>query len=235
MKITERDQLKYYSQSRQDEILDTEIFLGKEGGFFVDIGAYDGVTFSNSYFFEKHRHWQGICVEPIPDMYAKLAQNRSCICVHGCISDTENEASFTEVRGLPQMLSGLTHFFDQKHKDRIAREIRERGGEVQTIHVPCYTLQNLLERHAVTKIDYLSLDTEGSEYAIVQTIDFSKVEIDYLTIENNNQDRRIRTYLKAHGYQLVRKDCDDLFVRADLCKSRFSYPGLSGWLKKVSK
>lgn len=55
--------MEYYSQFGQDKFLDQKIFKGKNSGFFLEIGADDGVRYSNTYFFEKFRGWQGICIE----------------------------------------------------------------------------------------------------------------------------------------------------------------------------
>ena len=82
--------MKYYSQLQQDRIVD-EYFKGKNNGFFVDIGAHDGIECSNSAFFEYHRDWTGICVEPGPIEYEKLTKNRRCTCINGCVSNYNGE------------------------------------------------------------------------------------------------------------------------------------------------
>ena len=74
------------SQLGQDILVD-EYFGGKRGGVFVDIGAYDGVTFSNTLMLERERGWTGVCIEPLPDVFAELRQNRGCVCVQACIGD----------------------------------------------------------------------------------------------------------------------------------------------------
>ena len=78
--------MKYYGQYQQDKYLD-KLFKGKSNGTFVDIGAHDGLTFSNSYFFEKERNWKGVCLEPIPEIFAKLNETRNCIKINGCVSN----------------------------------------------------------------------------------------------------------------------------------------------------
>ena len=76
------------SQLGQDKIVD-EYFRGKRHGVFVDIGAYDGLTFSNTLMLERERDWTGICIEPLPDIFAELRKNRRCICVQACIGNRE--------------------------------------------------------------------------------------------------------------------------------------------------
>ncbi len=63
---------QYYSQDGQDEFLDRSVFKGRKSGFFVEIGAHDGVRFSNSAFLERERGWRGICVEPHPKIFPEL-------------------------------------------------------------------------------------------------------------------------------------------------------------------
>jgi hypothetical protein len=72
----------YESQYRQDRYIDY-LLKRSSGGIFLDIGAYDGITISNSYFFEKKRNWTGICIEPVPHLAEKLKLNRKCV-VENC-------------------------------------------------------------------------------------------------------------------------------------------------------
>jgi hypothetical protein len=74
--------MKYMSQKGQDKWIIESIFGGKRNGFFVDLAATDGVALSNTYILEKHFGWTGICIEPNPEFYTKLQNNRNCICVN---------------------------------------------------------------------------------------------------------------------------------------------------------
>lgn len=102
-------QAEYYGQCAQDKLLFEHYFWGKKEGVFVDIGAHNGVTYSNSYFFEK-LGWKGLCVEPIPECYQQLVKNRKCVTVQGCVTDFTGKGEFVRIKspvvGL-EMLSGL--------------------------------------------------------------------------------------------------------------------------------
>jgi len=74
--------MHYVSQSKQDLFIDKYIFNHKRNGTFLDIGAYDGLEFSKTYYFEKELDWNGICVKPLPHIYNKLIKNRNCVCVN---------------------------------------------------------------------------------------------------------------------------------------------------------
>src|SRR5262249_14412066 len=122
------DPAPYQSQCAQDIFLDRWLFGGISGGIFVDIGAHDGGTGSNSYFFEKTRHWRGICIEPNPTVYAKLVENRSCILRNCCISDRSGIVPFLKVSGYAEMLSGIVDKYDPQHRMRVQHELQEFGG-----------------------------------------------------------------------------------------------------------
>ncbi|WP_366915497.1 FkbM family methyltransferase [uncultured Gelidibacter sp.] len=79
--------VKYNSQYKQDRFLDTTVFNAKRNGFFIDIGAHDGISLSNSFLFEKHRAWKGICIERNPKVFSKLEKNRSSTSLNICVGE----------------------------------------------------------------------------------------------------------------------------------------------------
>lgn len=204
----------YYSQTKQDEFLDNEVFNRKVNGFFLDIGAHDGITLSNTCFFEKNRKWNGICVEPLPVIFSKLLKNRSCHLVNGCIGPENGEEKFIKIEGYSEMLSGLARNYNNEHLDRIDKEISTYGGSKEVINVKSYNINSLLEELNVNHIDYCSIDVEGSEFEIIQTFDLIKFNISVFSIENNYNDKKLRNYLKEYGYILyTRLGDDDIFIK----------------------
>ncbi|MFI8705836.1 FkbM family methyltransferase [Bacillus sp. NPDC077411] len=212
--------MQYYSQIGQDKFVNEKIFQEMENGFFVDIGAHNGIHLSNSYFFEQHKNWNGICVEPIPEVFELLSKNRKCICIEGAISNENGYQDFLQIQGPVEMLSGLVDKFDFRDKKRIDMDLQERGGSCKVIKVKTYTLQSILDDHNVTHIDLLSVDSEGAELAILQSIDFKKVKIECIVAENNYQEKSVQEFLAMQGYRLVEKlPFDDIFLYN---KSKFS-------------
>jgi len=137
--------MRYFSQYNQDMFIDF-FFNKKENGVFLDIGAHDGISFSNTFFFEKERNWDGICIEPIPSVFDKLRNNRNCIVENCCILDKEGSITFREVVG-PDMLSGIIDFFDNAHLQRIEREIKEYpNGGYRDISISAVNINNLLAK-----------------------------------------------------------------------------------------
>jgi FkbM family methyltransferase len=203
---------KYYSQYQQDRYIDF-FFSKKSKGIFLDIGANDGISLSNTYFFEKERSWSGICIEPIPSSFEKLKANRNCILENCCVLDKENVVTFREVTGPSEMLSGILNFFDDTHINRINNEIELYGGTYRDIQIQAKNLNNILKQNNLCCIDYCSIDTEGAEEFIVKSIDFDKYKINAFTIENNNKDNAVRVFLKQKGYKCVSSLCDDFFFK----------------------
>ena len=122
--------MKYFSQYYQDRFFDKIVFNKKSNGFFFDIGAYDGITFSNSYFFEKNRSWNGICVEPLPSAFKELSKIRRCNLINGAINSESGKSKFVWVNNVSEMLSGLKNEYCPEHIKRIDKELTEYGGNI---------------------------------------------------------------------------------------------------------
>lgn len=202
---------KFYSQSGQDKYLYERFFKNKRNGIFVEIGAHDGITKSNSYFFEKYLGWSGICIEPISELFELLEKNRSCTCIKGCIANFTGTAEFLKISGYSEMLSGLSSHYDERHLERIEKELQLYGGSKATIQVPCYKLVDIFKTHGISHVDYLSVDTEGSELAVLQSIDFEVIDISIIGVENNYNTQEARKFLTKKGYAYLTKLGGDEF------------------------
>lgn len=170
---------------------------------FVEIGANDGVTISNTYHLETEHGWEGIAVEPLPEAYRKLARHRQCITVNACIADHDGSTSFHAISGTPEMLSGIFHKYDDRHKRRVRRNLKRHNATAQEITVPCHRLDTVLELYGISHIDYLSIDTEGGELDILKSIDFDAIRIELISVGNNYLTREIQDYMNSRTYCLV--------------------------------
>lgn len=201
---------QYYSQAGQDRIIDA--MLGrKTGGIFVDVGGYDGVTGSNSLFFEIFRGWTGVLIEPAPTQLRKAEAVRSCPCLGYAVSGTAGTLEFMEVtKGFTQM-SG---FLDSYDLELLAR-IRGDNRHAEVVHtLQAKTLNEILAEQNLTQVDVLSLDVEGGEMGILESFDFKAADVSIWTIENNSQDTDIPAIMQANGYDLVEfAGVDDIFRR----------------------
>jgi FkbM family methyltransferase len=196
---------KYFSQpcTQQDKYLNERYFKDKRKGVFVDIGAHDGISYSNTYFFEKELGWSGICIEPLPSVFELLKKNRNCVCINACISQSKGIVDFIEVKGSAEMLSGMVSTYHPKHLERLKEEIQRDGGSYSVIRVQSDPLGDILDKYHIENIDYLSLDTEGGEFDILNSIDFTKCMIQAISVENNYGDVRIKALLGSKGFYLV--------------------------------
>jgi FkbM family methyltransferase len=202
--------MKFYSQFEQDKFIYENFFTNKIKGYFVDIGAHDGVTFSNSKFFEE-LGWDGICIEPNPKIFSILENNRKCKCVKKAISNKIGLSQFFQITEGPDMLSGLVDEFTDSAIVRIHQELESFSESFDYINVECDLFENIVPNN---KIDFLSLDTEGNEMKILQTIDFNKFNIKIITIENNDYDNKFFDYLTSKQYQFItRLGCDELYKK----------------------
>lgn len=205
----------FHSQFEQDKIINT-LLKNKKNGFFIDIGAYDGITYSNSLFFEKQKNWSGICFEPNPISFKKLSQVRNCILINGGISDKEGILTFKAFSGNQEleMLSGFQEFFNENQILRIEEElINEKNSKTETIKIHTYSLDKVLKDNNVNRVDYCSIDTEGGEYNILKTIDFESIYISTLSVEDNFDSKEVIKYLNSKGFMFVFLwKCDLFFI-----------------------
>jgi len=193
------ENLKYYGDAGQDRYVNEHFFHNKKNGVFIDIGAHEGICCSNTYFFEKYLEWSGICFEPNPTTYNKLSKNRQCLCLQAAISDTTGKQSF--ICHECTWVSGLLKKYNPQHykKWNVKSQLKN------VIYVDAFLLNDVLEEHAITHVDLLSIDTEGGELDILKSIDFLKYNIDVVIVENIYNDSQYDEFLCSKGYKLITK------------------------------
>lgn len=190
------------------------IFNRARGLIFIDVGANDGLIVSNTAYMELDLGWDGICIEPHPEAFARLIENRNCKKHNCCISEKEADVNFVVVTGYAEMLSGIQSEYDPQHMSRVNSEVEKHGGQIYTCKVKSKRLESIIEEHGFSHIDYLSIDTEGSELTVLKSVDLSKYDIRVISAENNGYDTRVREYLEANGYTYVTKVCaDEIYIK----------------------
>lgn len=172
----------------------------KRNGTFIDIGANDGITLSNTYLLEREYAWRGVAIEPIPKIYQKLKENRVCQTINGCIANQPGKAKFIEVEGGPNMLSTLAVNNVGLTARRIRKNAKRHNANVKEIEVECYDIKSVAEKSGIKSVDFLSLDTEGGELEILKSINFQKLPITLISVENNFYTPDIRIYLESQGF-----------------------------------
>ena len=207
--------LPYIDESRAQ--LHQDLFAyatsgGKQGGFFVEFGATNGEELSNSWLLEKHFGWHGILAEPARVWHSALRVNRNAVIETDCVwKTTGDQLEFLEVSAA--VLSTVAEHGDgDLHRRRRKNAI---SYKVMTV-----TLNDMLVRHNAPQfIDFLSIDTEGSEFDILSAFDFSRHQFGCIAVEHNftaNRER-IHALLVQNGYQRVLEQAslfDDWYVAA---------------------
>jgi FkbM family methyltransferase len=188
------------SQLRQDLFVLSELSF-KQNGFFVEFGATNGVELSNTHLMETKFNWNGILAEPAKIWHSSLKSNRSAAIETDCVWRATGETLlFNEVNdGNYKGELSTIDSFSNTDNFRAARELESNKYEVNTI-----SLEDMLKKHNAPKqIDYLSIDTEGSEFEILNSFDFNKYDIKVITCEHNYTVMRGKIYalLSKNGYE----------------------------------
>lgn len=189
----------YSSQAGQDRVVDT-VMNHVRGGTFVDVGGYDGVTGSNTYFLETNRGWTGALIEPVRAQISKASSFRTCPCIELAVASTEGEADFIEItEGFTQM-SGLAASYDKTLLATVRKDARHKENIVR---VQTKTLSNLLTELDLVNPDFISLDIEGGEVACLKGFPFDQHDVKIWSIENNTGSPQIKQIMEANGYDLI--------------------------------
>ena len=185
-----------HSQLLQDLFVISELGELRNRGTFIEFGATNGVDLSNSWLLEKKLGWHGVLAEPARCWHESLPKNRQSKIETQCVwSKTGETLTFNETQQ-PE-LSSLGKFDDgDMHSNDLSSA---KKYSVNTI-----SLNDLFIKYQLPRcIDYLSIDTEGSEYEILEAFDFKKFSFKVITCEHNYSLRRDQIYdlLTKHGYQ----------------------------------
>ncbi|ESO06590.1 hypothetical protein HELRODRAFT_188408 [Helobdella robusta] len=159
--------LKYRSMIKTPQAEEIDNILKKKGGFFVEAGAYDGETASNTLFLEVERGWSGLLVEPDPYFYTQLVgKNRNVWSINACLSPF-NYAS---------------KLYLQESNGQLGKLQADKSSKFVT-EVPCFPFESLLLAIDRKTVDFFSLDVEGGEVPILKTIKFDEFDIKTLAVE----------------------------------------------------
>jgi FkbM family methyltransferase len=205
----------FNSQDNQDKYLETNIFKGYKNGFYVDVGAHDGVTINNTLYFEKKNGWSGINIEPIKSVYDRLVINRpNNININCAVCNKDGKTEFFCNIGYTEMISGIKDTFDPRHLRRLHRENTEMESTTQLITVQTKRLETIFDEHTVSRVNYLSVDVEGAEFEVIKSINFDKVFIDVIGFENNYEDTSIPIveYLNSKNFVIIHASLDIFMI-----------------------
>ena len=214
---------QYKSQDGQDKWANEHVFHGKTGGIFVDLGCYDGVTYSNTWYFEKVLNWTGVCVEPNPEVFPRISsQAQRSSGVQLAVSDHSGVAPFVAAYMRSSLnASAVDYNFLAKH-----------GVESSKVNVELVTPSALLSKHLPALrtpiIDYVNIDVEQLELPILRVWPWSAYCVTLFNIENEPPSNgpvssylpELQAILGPQGYvHKGRLGVDELFLRKEPCTS----------------
>jgi FkbM family methyltransferase len=169
-------------------------YLDREGGFFVEAGAYDGFIQSNTYWLERFRGWRGVLVEPIPHLYERARKQRpaSHVVNSALVSPDHAEATVRmRYAGLMSLVPGAKGGGELEEEHLLAGDMNGLDDVGQEISVPARTLTDVLnEAGAPAEIDLLSLDVEGFEAGVLQGLDLERYRPSFMLIEMDDIEAR---------------------------------------------
>ena len=201
------------SQIFQDLFVINELDF-KENGYFVEIGAADGKYLSNTYLLENQFKWDGLVVEPAKIWSKDINKNRNCSISYDCVHS----------------MSNVSIEFNQAEKPEFSRAnvsnnipsdtheyLRDKNNTVYMLKT--ISINDLFKKYNVNKnIHYLSIDTEGTEFEILKSLDFKNYDISIISVEHNFTSNREKIYnlLTNNGFVRVQEKYskfDDWYIK----------------------
>lgn len=212
---------KFHSLNKLDEAL--SVLLPHKNGYYVEIGANDGISQSNSLYFERKKNWSGILVEPDKHNFRLLTRNRkkrnkffNCACVS--FDFKENFIKFIYSNLMSVTINDKSEFDKVNTHALSGMQFLAKDELIKTYLVPAMNLESILEKaNAPSLMDFFSLDVEGYELEVLKGLNHTKFRFKYILIETN-EFATISSFLNNARYHFIEKlsHHDYLFKNADL-------------------
>lgn len=191
---------QFYSQQGEDEYILKHFYPDKENGFFIELGALDGVLYSNTKYFEDQKGWTGILIEAAPNLYNSLVQNRpNCELHHYAICETDGEVEFIGNNAV----GGLVRTYDEGAQKRHQTNQMLPSDEF-VYRVPSKPFHKVVDHNRVPRVDFLLVDVEGAEFEVLSTYDW-EIETPLVIYEapsdiNKKSVKACYRFMKNMGY-----------------------------------
>lgn len=201
----------YYSQCQEDKIIYEKYLrhITIENGTFLEMGAMDGIEYSNTLFFEEQLGWRGILIEPHALNFSKLVNNRPKNKLYNHLVSNEKEdveymnyrcSALSAVAGVKSTipLENLKAYY--QGKDDFQKNLKEHELEVRLVKP--VTLTYIIKDSGISKIDFFSLDVEGHEFNVLLSFDWS-IPVNIFLIENNHDLTELKKLMESKNYLFI--------------------------------
>ncbi|MCS0496741.1 FkbM family methyltransferase [Ancylobacter mangrovi] len=158
-------------------------YLPGKNGTFIEVGANDGISQSNTWYLEAYRQWSGLLIEPVPELAGLARRFRKAPVANVALGPKERDGDTLELS-----VSDLTTTVANGEKKR-------SRATASSITVPVRALSSLLTEHGIDKVDFFSLDVEGFEIPVLQGLDFERHKPRYILVETEMLPE-VEEYLK---------------------------------------
>jgi FkbM family methyltransferase len=216
------DALSHPALHDMDRKLDA--IIDRDGGFFVEAGANDGYTQSNTYWFERFRGWNGILVEPMALYVGECREGRSATVVRAALVPSDHEGDTVTMRFGDLMSTVAGAHGDQKgDRDWVAPGLVLGWYDGHDEAVPARTLSSILDEAGAPEVDLLSLDVEGFEPSALRGLDLDRHAPRWVLVEMHDLDAGRREIGAILGDRYVEhgmlSPLDVLYRRVDVSPS----------------
>jgi len=212
------ERVPFHAQHGEDIFL-WNYFDRKREGYFIEIGAYDGISLSNTFAFE-NIGWKGLLIEANPDVAEQCRKNRpGGRVIHAAVGAPGhgNSIIFHAVSG--EQGDEMLSFINPGSAD--LTRFQSEGKTIRQIKVPLRTMDSILEEVRPKEIDFVTIDVEGGEMDVLKGFDLARFEPNVVVLENNtgNSDYPVLRYMTQQGYRRFHTlGCNEFYTKEPLAK-----------------